>query len=418
MNDEGHQLEGAAVPQVTGDPAFEELRPGLEVLRLLGTGSTSNVYLARERDLQRLVAVKIMRPELTRHRVRSRRFEREAQSAARLRHPHVTAVHRVGRLSTGTPYIVMEYIDGRRLDDIIATSGAFQAEEGRTLLCSVADALAAAHDYGIVHRDLCPNNVFIENRTNRAVLSDFGIAGRIDSGTEAATQITELGKLLGDPHYMSPEQLRGEPATAQSDVYSFGVLAYEVLTGHGPFERSAMLEIIMAHLNEQPPPLRTLETLQDAAWVRILERCLAKEPNRRPTACELAKVLDAGAGAGSGAAETGLRSPLEQFFAEMRRRRVYRVLVGYGAAAIAVLGTADVINDAFELPARVYQGIVLVTLAGFPAAFALSWVYDVSERGIERTPSTESGHGGHRLIWAAFALSVLAALATGWLLLR
>lgn len=415
MNDEGHPVEAAAVRQAAGDPALEELRPELEVLRLLGIGSTSNVYLARETGLQRLVAVKVLRPELTHHPVRSVRFEREAQSAARLRHPHVTVVHRVGRLSMGRPYIVMEYIDGRRLDDVIATRGAFPVDEARSLLRAVAKALAAAHEYGIVHRDLCPNNVFIENRTNRAVLSDFGIAGWIESGTAAGAQITEVGKLLGDPRYTSPEQLRGGPATTESDVYSFGVLAYEVLTGHGPFEHQAMLEIMMAHMNEPPPPLRLPGTPTDAPWVRTLERCLAKEPKRRPTAAELAEALDAATG---GAAEAGPRTPLEQFFDEMRRRRVYRVLVGYGAAAIALLGTADVINDAFDLPARLYQGLVLVTLAGFPAAFALSWIFDLSGRGIERTRSTDTGRGGHRLIWVGLALSVLAALAAGWLLLR
>ncbi|MEO5510091.1 MAG: serine/threonine-protein kinase, partial [Longimicrobiales bacterium] len=161
-----------------------ELLPDLEVLRSLGTGTSANVYLARETSLQRLVAVKVLRPSVAADDILRRRFEREAQSAARIVHSHVTAVYRVGHLSDNVPYIVMEYVEGRTLADMMESGVGVEPGQARAMLCAIASALAAAHERGIVHRDVRPGNVLVD-RAGRAVLGDFGIAALLESGASS-----------------------------------------------------------------------------------------------------------------------------------------------------------------------------------------------------------------------------------------
>jgi serine/threonine protein kinase len=375
-----------------------------------------HVYLAREPLLQRLVAVKVLRPEFAADSVSCLRFEREAQAAARVAHANVTIIHRVGRLPDGVPFMVMEYVDGRTLADLLA-GGPIDPAVARQLLASVASALAVAHYRGVVHRDVRPGNIFIDRLTGRAVLADFGIAALLESGTEAVTRLTAAGVTLGEPRYMSPEQIRGEPVTPQSDTFAFGVLAYETLTGRGPWDASNA-PVVVAHLTLEPTPLRELRSDIDEKLASLIQRCLVTEPNRRPLADELAAALAATAETTitvDPAADTGT---VGLFLHELRRRRVYRVLVGYGAAALAVLGAANVVYDAFDLPRLGYQLLVGATLAGFPAALVLSWIFDLDGGHIQRTrPGSASGRT-RPLLWAALVTSVAAASALGWLLLR
>jgi tRNA A-37 threonylcarbamoyl transferase component Bud32 len=396
----------------------QALLPDLEIIRPLGSGETAHVHLAREPALQRLVAVKVLRPEAAADPVARRRFEREAQSAARITHPNVTTIHRVGRFpdDEGTPYIVMEYVEGRTVNDIMAAGGTFDDATARRVLAAVASALAAAHDRGIVHRDVRPGNVFVENRTGRAILADFGIAALLDSGSAAATRLTQAGVLIGDVRRMSPEQIRGEPVTAQSDVYSFGVLAYELLTGLGPYRAETDAAVMAAHLRQDPRRLADLRSDVDPGLAVLIERCLAKEPNRRPLSSEIAAAL---AGGGAPAellpAEAG---PLAHFLGELRRRRVYRMVGGYGAVAIAILGATQVVYDAFTLSRLSYQVIVLSTLAGFPVALVLSWLYDLNRGGVRRTRPAPAAPRTGALVWGGLAASVLAVALLGWFLLR
>lgn len=393
-----------------------ELRPEIEVVRPIGRGSTSDVFLAREPALKRLVAVKVMRADVAMDALKRKRFEREAQSAARITHAHVTSIYRVGRLEDGRPFIVMEYVDGRTVRDIVEARGALEPGEARALLEAVADALAAAHQRGIVHRDVTPDNIFVESGTGRAVLSDFGIAALLETGSDPVTRLTGAGVRLGQVRYASPELLRGEPVTQQSDVYSFGMLAYEVLTGRGPYDAATDAQYMAAHLTMTPRPIRSLRPDLDAPWLSLLEKCLGKEAKRRPSAAELTAALRNATSRADTAPHD--RTPLGQFFDELKRRRVYQVMVGYGAFAVAVLGIAQVVFDAFDLTDRTYRIVVLITLAGFPAAMVLSWLYDVSGSGIVRTRSTDASRDTRPIKWIAFALSVLAVTFIGWLLLR
>ncbi|TVP56463.1 MAG: serine/threonine protein kinase, partial [Gemmatimonadales bacterium] len=235
-----------------------DLPEDLQLLRPLGEGQTARVHLAREPALARLVAVKVLRPHVAADPIARRRFEREARSAARISHPHVTRVHRVGRLPGDEPYIVMEYIEGRTVRDILDAQGPMATPVARRILAEVASALEATHDQGIIHRDVRPDNILVENRTGRAVLGDFGIAALLESGSEPGLKLTGAGIRLGDVRYLSPEQIHGWPVTEESDVYSFGVLAYEVLTGEGPHRGHSDQEVISGHLQNNPTPLREL----------------------------------------------------------------------------------------------------------------------------------------------------------------
>jgi serine/threonine protein kinase len=398
------------------DATLAELQPDLEVLRLLGSGDTANVYLAREPALQRLVAVKVLRKEVAADPVARQRFEREAQSAARISHVNVTAIYRVGRLTGDVPYMVMEYIDGRTVRDIVESGTTFDYGYARGLLAAVANALAAAHDRGIVHRDVRPGNVFVENRTARAVLGDFGIAALLESGAASAARLTAVGVKLGDTRYMSPEQIRGEPVTEQSDVYAFGILAYEVLTGRGPYDARGEAQMAAAHLQGEPLKLRELRADVAAPVAALIERCLAKDPNRRPRAQEIAGSLAAPSAAVAAHRED--LGPIGQLLEELRRRRVYKVLVGYGAFALAVFGVSEGVGQGFEIPPLASRIIVVGTLAGFPLTLVLSWIFDIRAGRIQRTRSIGSSPRARALMWFGLAVIVAIVASLGWLLLQ
>ncbi len=393
-----------------------ELLPSLELIRPLGTGSTAEVYLARDPALQRLVAIKVLRPQAAADPVARKRFEREARAAAGIAHPNVTVIHRVGRLSNELPYIVMEYVDGRTLREVVEVRGALELPEARALLASVASALAAAHERGIVHRDVRPENIFVENRTGRAVLADFGLAALLETGSAAATRLTATGVSVGEPVHMSPERIRGEPLTTQSDVYALGILAYEVLTGRGPFAAASIPEILAAHMRQEPLPLRSLRPEADPRMAALIERCLAKDPARRPMAREVAAALAPTANAPVASAD----GRIGQFLEEIKRRRVYRVLAGYTVFGLAVFGLAQTIFDAFDLPRWSYRLTVAGTLAGLPVVVILAWLYDITATGIRRTrsPSASAERSWSGLKWLGLGASILVAVLLAWLFLR
>jgi tRNA A-37 threonylcarbamoyl transferase component Bud32 len=413
---------GSTVSQTASlDPTvLAELQPELEVLRPLGSGDTANVYLAREPALQRLVAVKVLRPEVAADTVARQRFEREAQSAARISHANVTAIYRVGRLAGDVPYMVLEYIDGRTVSDILESGGTFDDTFARALLAAVAAALAAAHSRGIIHRDVRPGNVFVENRTARAVLGDFGIAALLESGSSSAARLTGVGVRLGDVRYMSPEQIRGEQLTEQSDVYAFGVLAFEVLTGRGPYDARSDAERMVAHLQGTPRALKELRPTVEPRVAALVERCLAKDPRHRPLAGDIASALTVPVTPVATVQEVAEpEGVVAQFIAELQRRRVSKVAIAYGTMAGVVLGFGDQIIQAFEMSSAAHRVLIAVILGGFPPALALSWIFDAGVGGIRRTRTAVPQTPRARIVmWGALALSVTLAGILAWLMLR
>jgi serine/threonine protein kinase len=418
-------------PQI---PLKAELEPEFQIVRLLGEGSVAQVYLARERSLQRLVAIKLMKTELAEDETARKRFEREARSAAKINHHNVAAVHRVGALENGTPFIIMEYIEGRNLADALKAEGVMTIEQARHTLSQVASALAAAHEKGIVHRDVKPENVVQEKDSDRVVLTDFGIAAILDTGSETITRLTQQGQLLGDPRYMSPEQLLGEDVTDETDMYSLGVMGYELLTLQAPYEGTTSVQLITAHLKKDPIPLVRLRPDADPFLQELMERCLSKKPAHRPRASDVVKALEHVAEEPHplGPGDTGGHSPpklpealqkipaLASFIGELQRRHVFNVAVFYVLFTAAFLGVAEATLDSLPLPDNTMAVLVAVTLGGFPVILVLSWIFDVSSKGIERTEFEVSGAARAKLrvmqaVGLIFSL-VLAGLVGWWVL--
>ncbi len=401
------------------DLVKRELAPGLKVVRLLGRGSVARVYLAREPALDRQVAIKVLDPSKARDETVRRRFEREAKWAARISHPNVTAVHQIGRLSTGAPYIVMEYVDGRNLEDALAAGGPQSPSEARETLRQLASGLAAAHRQEVIHRDVKPANVLRQEGTGRVLLTDFGVAAIRDSAGTDTTRLTVEGELLGDLEYISPEQLSGEPVTELADIYSLGVLGYQLLTGRGPYEATGPAQIAAAHLRTPPTPLTVLRPGINRGLARLLERCLAKKPEHRPSATEVEKALSAE----PAMVEKGPPEPdnaFGAFLAELKRRRVYRVAVAYAGGAFVLISG---VPDTGLMSGDAHRILVAVVLAGFPVAVVLAWLYDIGSGGIIRTedlPEVSPGRQRVRrmLQLAALGLSFLIAGLVGWLVLR
>jgi len=307
--------DGAGLTALT-----RELAPDLIFLRMIGEGVAGEVYVAREAPLDRLVAVKVLSRESAEDPVARTRFEREAKAAAALNHPNATAVHRFGFLADGVPYLVMQYVKGGTLADRLVAEGPLPVAEARRILGEVASALAAAHQNGFFHRDVRPGNVLWDVAAKRAVLSDFGLAGILPEKEGRLPRVTLAGQILGSSDYLSPEQVQGREATEATDVYALGVMGYEILTGEGPFAAVTEQEKARAHLKATPRPLATLREGIDGDLARLLKRCLAKEPGKRPSAAYLANAFLEAPPAGAGGTKQGVgwrdmwqtRSPLEK----------------------------------------------------------------------------------------------------------
>jgi serine/threonine protein kinase len=411
---------------VGAEALAEALAPEFEILRPLGKGSTSAVYLAREPALRRLVTIKVPRSVLAADPVVRQRFEREARAAARVRHPSATAVHRIGHLPDDTPYIVLEYVNGRTLDEVLRADGALPLPVALDVLGQVAAALHEAHASGVIHRDVRPNNVFWVASEQRAVLSDFGLAGILETGSEVVTRLTRPGEALGDPAYRSPEQLLGEPLTPANDIYAFGLLAFELLTLQRPYTAESPEAMALAHLRQPPRDLH--ESLPEAPppLAELLARCLSKSPGHRPDAGSVGRQLqslrDGLAAVPAPAADPvsvafeGFPS-VSAFLAELKQRRVYNVAFAYLAVSFIILQGAELVLPSLPLAPWVYTMLVAVTLAGFPVALTLAWMYDLTATGIRRAGAPRLG-GPRYLRWllpaTGLALSLAAAMLIGW----
>ncbi len=259
----------------------------------LGRGGMGVVFNARDERLKRQVAIKVLPPELAfREEIRIR-FLREAETAARLSHPHIVPIHSVGESPDGLVYFVMAYVDGESLAARLRRRGRLPAEETRRIMQETADAMGAAHALGIIHRDVKPDNILLEGSRGRVVVTDFGIAKALSSTTGPAT-LTATGVAIGTPQYMSPEQAAGDrEIDGRSDIYSLGVVAYQMLTGELPFQAPTVPGLLMKHITERAPLVTALcpECPEDLA--ACVARCLEKAPDDRwPTADALRRALE------------------------------------------------------------------------------------------------------------------------------
>ncbi len=269
---------------------------------MIGEGGMAVVYRGYDLVLGRVVAIKVLREQFGTDRNFLLRFNREAQSAAKLSHPHIANVYDVGH-DGDTHYIVMEFVNGPNLKDLIRRQGPFTVEGAAFVLRQVAEALDAAHRHGLVHRDIKPQNILVDEN-GQAKVVDFGIAKGL---TDA--NLTETGTGMGTVHYVSPEQARGERATPASDIYSTGVVLYEMLTKELPFDADTPVGVAMQHVSAPPPSPVEFNPSIPPEVEAIVMRALAKEPgDRYPTAMALAAALDHWDDAASAAQSTRVMS--------------------------------------------------------------------------------------------------------------
>src|SRR5438094_1968229 len=258
----------------------------------LGRGGMGVVYKARDGRVKGQVASKVVPAELGfREEIRIR-FLREAETAARLSHPHIVPIHSVGEAPDGLVYFVMAFVDGESVAGKLSRRGRLPPEEARRVMLETADALGAAHALGIIHRDVKPDNILLEGSRGRVVVTDFGIAKALSSATGGT--LTATGVAIGTPHFMSPEQAAGDrEIDGRSDIYSLGVVGYQVLVGQLAVRSPTVPGILMKHITEPAPMITEKRPDCPEDLAACVMRCLETEPESRwPTADALRRALE------------------------------------------------------------------------------------------------------------------------------
>jgi len=267
----------------------ERIADRYELEELVGAGGMSSVYKARDTLLERNVALKILHPQFGDDDEYVERFRREARAVARLSHPNIVTVIDRGDDGAGRQFIVFEYVEGENLKELVDRTGPLPVRRAIELTLQVAHGLAFAHEQGLVHRDVKPQNVLL-NEAGEAKVTDFGIARSLD----VERGMTQTGTVLGTSNYIAPEQASGRPVEARTDVYSLGVVLYELLTAEVPFPGENFVAVAMKHINEPPPSLLERRPDVPVRLAAAVDRALAKDPEDRfPTMAAFAAELEA-----------------------------------------------------------------------------------------------------------------------------
>ncbi len=397
--------------------------------RELGGGGMSRTYLARETALERLVVVKVLSPDLLQG-LSVDRFKREVLMAAQLQHPHVVPVLTAGD-ADGVPWFTMPFVEGLSLRERMEREPV-PLGEAIGILRDVSRALAYAHERGVVHRDIKPDNVLLSGAS--ATVTDFGIAKAITAsrtGVNSAT-LTQAGMAIGTPAYMAPEQAAGDPAIDhRADLYAFGAMAYELLGGRQPFAGGTPAQVLAAHMRDQPRDVRELSPDLPELLAELVMRCLAKDPNDRPAdASEIGRALD-GVGS-SGASPAAVRADHGPLLT------LGKALGLWAAISAAVLLSVWAATQLIGLPDWAMVGAVALVLAGLPAVAITYWVQQTAVRSARFTPTRTPGgtmvphgtmatmalkvspHMSWRRTWrtGAVAMGALVLLVSGFMVSR
>ncbi len=391
----------------------------------------SRVFVAEETALGRKVVVKVPPAELA-VGVSVDRFKREIQVAARLQHPHIVPVLSAGE-TNGLPYYTMPFVEGASLRSRIS-EGPLSITETIGILREVARALAYAHEHGVVHRDIKPDNVLLTGGS--AVVTDFGIAKALSAsrlqGAESPT-LTAMGTSLGTPAYMAPEQATGDPATDhRADIYAFGCMGYELLAGRPPFHGLKPHKLIAAHMGERPQPVLELRPDAPPLLAELVMRCLEKDPDHRPqNASDLARVLETVTSGGS--AQQAMPAVLLGGHGMFRK-----ALAIYAAAFVGVSVIARAAIVGIGLPDWVFPGALVVMALGLPVILFTAYVHRTTRRALTITPALTPGgtpsrqstmatialKAGRHMTWRRTALGGIYAVATfmaliaAWMVMR
>lgn len=361
----------------------ESLSGSYTLERELGGGGMSRVFVAEEHRLGRRVVVKLLSPELS-AAVSASRFEREIRVAASLQQANIVPVLAAGDLE-GLPYYTMPFVDGESLRARLGR-GPLSIAETVSILRDISRALAYAHEHGVVHRDIKPDNVLLSGHT--AVVTDFGIAKAIAAAASAPSgaTLTQLGTAIGTPAYMAPEQAAGDPATDhRADIYAFGCVAFELLAGQPPFPGLPPHKLLVAHMSETPKPVNTLRPDCPPALASLVMQCLAKDPASRPqSATELLRLLEVVAS--PSAPQAAMPAILIG-----GRTMLVRALGVYAAAFVGVAIVARAAVIAIGLPDWVFPGALGVMALGLPVILFTAYAQKVSHRAAMATPTYTPG---------------------------
>jgi serine/threonine-protein kinase len=295
----------------TEGPSWTGKRMGhFRLMRLIGEGAMGRVYQAKDVNLERIVALKVLRQNIPGMDPASgvQQFLREARAAARIDHPHVVQIYEINQHHDWW-YIAMEFVEGDTLQHLVKAAGMLPPEKACPLLADAAGALAVAHELGIIHRDIKPSNLLI-TRDGRCKLTDFGLV-RLDDPNHPM-DFTE--KSVGTPHFMAPEVIRQESQGPALDIYSLGATLYYALTGHPPFNAETVKKILTRHLDDPPPDVRQFFPDYSESLGILIRHALAKDPALRPAAADLASSLRAEAIASDPDSSVSLSSPNSAIF--------------------------------------------------------------------------------------------------------
>ncbi|HEX5437502.1 MAG TPA: serine/threonine-protein kinase, partial [Gemmatimonadaceae bacterium] len=401
--------------------------------RELGGGGMSHVFVAVETRLGRRVVVKVLSTEIAAE-ISAERFEREIRVAASLQQVNIVQVLSAGDMD-GLPYYTMPFVDGESLRARLRERGALSTSEVVSVLRDVARALAYAHERGIVHRDIKPDNVLLSG--GAAVVTDFGIAKALSAartGPDSAT-LTQLGTAIGTPAYISPEQAAGDPTLDhRADIYSYGCMAYELLTGEPPFANRTPQRLIAAHMVEAPRPVQELRPDTPPALAALVMRCLEKDATARPqSASEILGTLDA-------MTTSDPNRPVMPAVLLGGPRMFWKALGVYAVAFIAVAVLAQAAIVGIGLPSWVLPAALILMALGLPVILFTAYTQRVMRRAVTQSPTfTPRGtpslvtHGtmaalaikaGPHVSWrrtmlgGVWAVAVFVVLVGGFMLLR